>query len=224
MSQLLQDITYYFPEFQLSLIQTGIMMGISLSLGSILGLVMGIGTFLTGQTSTSRYRISYWGLNFVITLIRSYPFLLFVIALIPITRWIIGSSFGPIPASFPLTLVTTAIFARQVEQVLLDVPKEITYLAESLGVSTWQYVWHFLLVEARSGLVLAFTTTVVSIVSYSTVMGIVGGGGIGDFAIRYGYQSYKYGIMYFTVIIMILAVFAIQMVGSGVARQIDKRK
>lgn len=224
MSQLLQDISYYFPEFQLSLIQTGIMMGISLSLGSILGLVMGIATFLTGQTSVSRYRISYWSLNFVITLIRSYPFLLFVIALIPITRWIIGSSFGPIPASLPLTLVTTAIFARQVEQVLLDVPKEITYLAESLGVSTWQYVWHFLLVEARSGLVLAFTTTVVSIVSYSTVMGIVGGGGIGDFAIRYGYQSYKYGIMYFTVIIMILAVFAIQMVGNGVARQIDKRK
>lgn len=224
MTELFQEISYYFPEFQRSLAETGIMMGISLSIGGILGLTLGIATFLTGESRSSRYRLGYWGLNFVITLIRSYPFLLFVIALIPITRLIIGSSFGPVPAAFPLTLVTTAIFARQVEQVLLDVPKEITFLAESLGVSTWQYVWHFLLVEARSGIVLAFTTTAVSIVSYSTVMGIVGGGGVGDFAIRYGYQSYKFGIMYFTVILMILAVFAIQMMGNGVARRLDKRK
>jgi D-methionine transport system permease protein len=137
---------------------------------------------------------------------------------------LLGSSFGPIPASFPLSIVAMSIFARLTEQVLLDVPEEVSYLAKSLGVSQWQYVWSFLLVEARSGLILSLTTTAVSMVSYSTVMGIVGGGGIGDFAIRYGYQRYEYGVMYFAIIIMILLVFILQGIGNQAARKLDKRK
>jgi D-methionine transport system permease protein len=137
---------------------------------------------------------------------------------------LLGSSFGPIPAIFPLSIVAMSIFARLTEQVLLDVPEEVSYLAKSLGVSQWQYVWSFLLVEARSGLILSLTTTAVSMVSYSTVMGIVGGGGIGDFAIRYGYQRYEYGVMYFAIIIMILLVFILQGIGNQAARKLDKRK
>jgi len=79
-------------------------------------------------------------------------------------------------------------------------------------------------VEARSGLILSLTTTIVSMVSYSTVMGIVGGGGIGDFAIRYGYQRYEYGVMYFSILVMIVAVFSIQLIGNGLAKKVDKRK
>lgn len=97
-------------------------------------------------------------------------------------------------------------------------------MARSLGVSTYQYVKEFLLVEARSGLILSLTTTIVSMVSYSTVMGIVGGGGIGDFAIRYGYQRYEYGVMYFSILVMIVAVFSIQLIGNGLAKKVDKRK
>jgi D-methionine transport system permease protein len=93
-----------------------------------------------------------------------------------------------------------------------------------LGTSKWQYIWHFLLVEARSGIVLAYTTAAVSMVSYSTVMGIVGGGGVGDFAIRYGYQSYQTGIMYFAIVVMVVIVFIIQMLGNFIARKLDKRK
>ncbi|EAG2341168.1 ABC transporter permease subunit, partial [Listeria monocytogenes] len=126
--------------------------------------------------------------------------------------------------SFPLSIVAMSIFARLTEQVLLDVPEEVSYLAKSLGVSQWQYVWSFLLVEARSGLILSLTTTAVSMVSYSTVMGIVGGGGIGDFAIRYGYQRYEYGVMYFAIIIMIFLVFILQGIGNQAARKLDKRK
>jgi len=147
-----------------------------------------------------------------------------VIALIPVTRSVLGKAFGPIPSSVPLSIVAIAVFARLVEQVLLDVPEEVSYLAKSLGVSQWQYVWSFLLVEARSGLILSLTTTAVSMVSYSTVMGIVGGGGIGDFAIRYGYQRYEYGVMYFAIIIMILLVFILQGIGNQAARKLDKRK
>ncbi|MBO6462068.1 ABC transporter permease, partial [Enterococcus faecalis] len=88
----------------------------------------------------------------------------------------------------------------------------------------YQYVKEFLLVEARSGLILSLTTTIVSMVSYSTVMGIVGGGGIGDFAIRYGYQRYEYGVRYFSILVMIVAVFSIQLIGNGLAKKVDKRK
>ena len=122
------------------------------------------------------------------------------------------------------SIVAIAIFARLVEQVLLDVPEEIYFLANSLGTSKVQYIWHFLLVEARSGLVLAYTTTTVSMVSYSTVMGVVGGGGIGDFAVRVGYQRYEYGIMYVAIVIMIALVFILQMLGNFIAQKLDKRK
>lgn len=222
---LFEQIQYYWPELLLSLQQTGIMMGISLSLGFFLGLFLGIYLFLSHpQANGGKQTFSYWLTNAFVSVIRSFPFLLFVIVLIPVVRFLIGRAFGPVPAAVPLSFVATAIFARLVEQVLLDLPQEITILAQSLGATTGQYIWHFLFVEARSGLVLAFTTTIVSMVSYSTVMGIVGGGGIGDFAIRYGYQSYQYGIMYTAVFIMIVAVFIIQMLGNQLAYQIDRRK
>lgn len=219
-----EQIVYYWPELQLSLEQTAIMMGISLFIALLLGLPLGIGLFLAHPKFTQRKTISYWLLNGIVSVIRSYPFLLFVVTLIPVVRFLIGRAFGPVPASFPLSLVAMAIFARLVEQVLLDIPQEIRLLADSLGASKWQYIRYFLLVEGRSGLILAFTTTIVSMVSYSTVMGIVGGGGIGDFAIRYGYQSYQYGIMYLAIILMVCFVFLIQMIGNQIAYRLDKRK
>lgn len=218
-----EDISYYFPALEKSLQETALMMGISMTAALIVGLPLGILLFMVHPTS-QRKGIVYWLVNLLLSIVRSFPFLLFVVALIPFTRLILGSSFGAGPASFPLSIVASAIFARLVEQVLLDVPKEVGQLASSLGVSNLQYIWHFLLLEARSGLVLAFTTTIVSMVSYSTVMGIVGGGGIGDFAIRYGYQRYEYGIMYFAIVLMIVTVFIIQMIGNGIAKKIDKRK
>lgn len=219
-----ETIQYYWPELVTSLKETGVMMGISLTICLLGGLPLGIGLYLVNPQLSKRHSGMYWLINLVITLIRSFPYLLFVVTLIPFTRWLIGFAFGPIPAAVPLSIVAVAIFARLVEQVLLDVPSDIRLLADSLGAKGWQYVWHFLLVEARSGLVLAFTTTTVSMVSYSTVMGIVGGGGIGDFAIRYGYQRYEYGIMYVAIIWMIVTVFLIQLIGNLLARKLDKRK
>lgn len=219
----LESIEYYLPEFILSLKQTGIMMGISMTACLFLGLPLGVALFMSNRKEKGNVS-TYLGLNFLVTSVRSFPFLLLVIVLIPVTRALIGRAFGPVPASFPLSIVAIAIYARMVEQVLYDVPDEIRLLADSLGTSTWQYIWNFLLVEARSGLVLSYTTTAVSMVSFSTVMGIVGGGGVGDFAIRYGYQSYQTGIMYFAVILMILIVFIIQLLGNFIAHKLDKRK
>lgn len=220
---IIESIQYYLPELMQAMEETLIMMSISIFAAVLIGLPLGILLFISRENN-NQGTILYQILNLLITVIRSFPYLLFVVAMIPVTRFLLGSSFGPIPASIPLSIVSIVVYARLVEQVLLDVPEDVGLLARSLGVSTYQYVKEFLLVEARSGLILSLTTTIVSMVSYSTVMGIVGGGGIGDFAIRYGYQRYEYGVMYFTILVMIVAVFSIQLIGNGLAKKVDKRK
>ncbi|MFR4955386.1 methionine ABC transporter permease [Enterococcus gallinarum] len=220
---IIESIQYYLPELMQAMEETLIMMSISIFAAVLIGLPLGILLFISRENN-NQGTILYQILNLLITVIRSFPYLLFVVAMIPVTRFLLGSSFGPIPASIPLSIVSIVIYARLVEQVLLDVPEDVGLLARSLGVSTYRYVKEFLLVEARSGLILSLTTTIVSMVSYSTVMGIVGGGGIGDFAIRYGYQRYEYGVMYFSILVMIVAVFSIQLIGNGLAKKVDKRK
>lgn len=220
---IIESIQYYLPELMQAMEETLIMMSISIFAAVLIGLPLGILLFISRENN-NQGTILYQILNLLITVIRSFPYLLFVVAMIPVTRFLLGSSFGPIPASIPLSIVSIVIYARLVEQVLLDVPEDVGLLARSLGVSTYQYVKEFLLVEARSGLILSLTTTIVSMVSYSTVMGIVGGGGIGDFAIRYGYQRYEYRVMYFSILVMIVAVFSIQLIGNGLAKKVDKRK
>lgn len=220
---IIESIQYYLPELMQAMEETLIMMSISIFAAVLIGLPLGILLFISRENN-NQGTILYQILNLLITVIRSFPYLLFVVAMIPVTRFLLGSSFGPIPASIPLSIVSIVIYARLVEQVLLDVPEDVGLLARSLGVSTYQYVKEFLLVEARSGLILSLTTTIVSMVSYSAVMGIVGGGGIGDFAIRYGYQRYEYGVMYFSILVMIVAVFSIQLIGNGLAKKVDKRK
>lgn len=220
---IIESIQYYLPELMQAMEETLIMMSISIFAAVLIGLPLGILLFISRENN-NQGTILYQILNLLITVIRSFPYLLFVVAMIPVTRFLLGSSFGPIPASIPLSIVSIVIYARLVEQVLLDVPEDVGLLARSLGVSTYQYVKEFLLVEARSGLILSLTTTIVSMVSYSTVMGIVGGGGIGDFAIRYGYQRYEYWVMYFAILVMIVAVFSIQLIGNGLAKKVDKRK
>lgn len=218
------SIQYYLPELLLALKETGIMMGIAMTSCLLIGLPLGIAMFDANPQIQRKRTIRYWLFNFIVTFVRSFPYLLFVITLIPLTRFLLGRAFGPYPASFSLSLIGIVIFARLVEQVLLDVPVATRELASALGATKWQYIWHFLLAEARSGLVLGYTTAVVSLVSYSTVMGIIGGGGIGSFALIYGYQRYQYGIMGLAIALIIFLVFIIQMIGNQVAYKIDKRK
>ncbi|WEG73753.1 methionine ABC transporter permease [Vagococcus intermedius] len=224
MSHYVERLNYYAPEITTAITQTSIMLTIAMLAALLIGLPLGVILYLAQLPGTYQNKRRVTLINSYINIVRSFPFLLFVIALIPLTRLLLGSAFGTYPASFPLSLVAIALYSRLVEQVLLDVPLTVYELAESLGSSTWQFVRYFLLVEARSGLVLSFTSVMISMVSYSTVMGMIGGGGIGDFAIRYGYQRYEYDIMYTTIIIMILFVMFCQFVGTTLAKKIDKRK
>ena len=130
---------------------------------------------------------------------------------------------GTMAATVPMAIIAIAHYARLVEQSLLDVPRGVMEAAVSMGASIPHIIFKFLYVEARSGLVLGLTTSTVSFISYSTIMGVVGGGGIGDFAIRYGYQQFRTDLMMYVIIIMIILVQLIQYAGTTIARKIDKR-
>lgn len=223
MSDLLARLSAYRGEIITSIVETGIMLGNSLLAAILLGLPIGTLLYLSRPGGPSERLWLHRALNTYVNVVRSVPFLLFVVALIPFTRWLVGTSFGTTAASVPLAFVAAALYARFSEQTLLDVPEQTVELARSLGAGPLQLVIRFLYSEARSGLVLSLTTVTISMVSYSTIMGVVGGGGVGDFAIRYGYQTYEYDLMYTTILIMIVVVMLIQGAGTVLARSLDKR-
>lgn len=214
----------FAPEMLRALQETAVMMGIALLAALVLGLPLGVLLFLSRKDGLKEQPALYTLGNTYVDVVRSFPFLLFVVALIPLTRFVLGTAFGTYAAAFPLSFVGVAIYSRLVEQVLLDVAPEVLELSQALGASNLQLVREFLLVEGRSGLLLSFISTAISLLSYSTVMGVVGGGGVGDFALRYGYQRYEYDVMYTTIFIMIVIVLLVQQLGNSCARKIDHRK
>ncbi|MGO2083921.1 methionine ABC transporter permease [Vagococcus sp.] len=226
MTEIVTKVSAYQTEILSALGQTLVMIIVSMLAALLIGLPMGTMMYLKTINYYQSKRMQFVSslINLYVDVIRSFPFLLFVVSIIPLTRIILGTSFGTMAAAFPLCFVAIANYARMVEQALLDVPRETVELAKSLGASTRQLILNFLYVESRSSLVLGFTTVTIGMVSYSTIMGVVGGGGIGDFAIRYGYQSYEYELMYVTIIVMIISVICIQKGGTALANYLDKRK
>jgi len=220
---MVDTIIQYQSEIWHAIGETFIMVGISIIAAIALGLPVGTLLYLSGKGQLFENRVLFAVMNILVNVVRSFPFLLLVVFLIPFTRFVVGTALGTLAASVPLSIMAIAYYARLVEQSLLEVPKGVTEAASSMGASTLQMIVKFLYVEARSGLMLGLTTSTISFISYSTVMGIVGGGGIGDFAIRYGYQRFETEIMIFTIIIMLILVQAIQYTGSFMARVLDKR-
>ena len=213
----------YEEEIWRSIGQTFIMVGISIIAAILIGLPVGTWLFLSRKGKLMENPVVFSILNLLVNIIRSFPFLLLVVFLIPFTRLIIGTALGTAAATVPLSIIAIAHYARLVEQSLLDVPKGVIEAAVSMGASVREIIFKFLFVEARSGLVLGLTTSIISFISYSTIMGVVGGGGIGDFAIRYGYQQFKTDLMIYMIIIMVILVQFIQFAGTTISRIIDKR-
>lgn len=220
----IQRVIEYWPALFESLWETGIMMGFAMVAAILLGLPLGTLLFLTAKGQPMQNIFIYQLSNVFVNIVRSFPFLLLVVAMQPFIREVYGRATGdPVAASFPMMLIAIALYARFVQQSLLDVPRGVTETARSMGASIPQLVWKFLFVEARSSLIIGFTTAFVSFISYSTIMGVVGGGGIGDFAIRYGYQRYETDIMYTAIIVIIVIVQLIQWWGLRLAKKLDKR-
>ena len=214
----------FWPALFESLWETGIMMGFAMTAAILLGLPLGTLLYLTAKGKPMENIYIYQLSNFFVNIVRSFPFLLLVVAMQPFIRIVYGRATGdPVAASFPMMLIAIALYARFVQQSLLDVPRGVTETAQSMGASIPQLVWKFLFVESRSSLIIGFTTAFVSFISYSTIMGVVGGGGIGDFAIRYGYQRYETDIMYTAIIVIIIIVQIMQWLGLRIAKKMDKR-
>jgi D-methionine transport system permease protein len=217
------NIGAMLPEMWIALGQTLTMLGIGLTAAVAIGGPLGILLFLVADGQSLQNRPASLVLGWFVNTVRSFPFIILLVALVPFTRIIAGTSIGPLAAAVPLSFAAIPYFARMVEQNLREVPRGVIEAAHAMGASELQIVLRVLLVEARSGLVLALTVLSISFLSYSAVAGVVGGGGIGDLAIRYGYYRFETDIMVATVAVLIVMVQLIQFTGNRIAKRIDKR-
>ena len=218
-----ENIVAILPELHVAIGQTLLMLGIGLSAAVLVGGPLGVWLFLLGPGQSLQNRPLFAIVDWLVSTVRSFPFIILLVALVPLTRVIVGSSIGPVAAAVPLSFAAIPYFARLVEQSLREVPRGVIEAAHAMGASELQIVLRVLLVEARSSVVLALTVLSISFLSYSAVAGVVGGGGIGDLAIRYGYYRFQTDVMVLTVAILIAMVQLIQFTGNRVARRLDKR-
>lgn len=206
-----------------ALVETFDMMLTAMIVTLIMGITIGFLLFITRPDGIFANKVTYLISSGLINITRSVPFILFIIVMIPFNRMILGTGFGVNASKIPLSLIGVATFARFTERDLLDVNKNIYETSYALGANTRQYFTYFLLKEARSSLVLSFTSTTISLLSYSTVMGIIGGGGLGYLAISEGYYNFNYELMWIIIVTMVIIVHLVQSAGNMVAKKYDKR-
>ncbi|MDO5103542.1 MAG: methionine ABC transporter permease [Lautropia sp.] len=223
LSMLPETVVAVLPELWVAIGQTFLMLGIGLSAAVLLGGPLGIWLFLLSPGQSLENRAVYAVVGWFVNMVRSFPFIILLVALVPVTRLLVGTSIGPLAASVPLSVAAIPYFARLVEQNLREVPRGVIEAAHAMGASERQIIWRVLLVEARSGIVQALVVLSISFLSYSAVAGVVGAGGIGDLAIRYGYYRFQTEVMLLTVAILVLLVQLIQTVGNHISRRLDKR-
>ncbi len=192
--------------------------------GYLLGLPMGVLLAVTDQGGLAPNRVVYRVLDVIANVVRSVPFLILLILIIPITRAIVGKSYGPTATIVPLVIAAAPFIARMVESSLKEVDAGVIEAAQSMGATTFQIIWKVLLVEARTSLITGATIALGTILGYSAMAGATGGGGLGDIAIQYGYYRYETDIMIVTVLLLILLFQMFQMAGSFIASRLDKRK
>ncbi|MGH2316604.1 methionine ABC transporter permease [Planococcus sp. SE5232] len=212
-----------WPEIQTAFFQTLTMIGISLAVALIVGLPLGILLFITDRGLFLENRPVNAVIGFIVNIVRSIPFIILLVALIPLTKLITGTTIGPIAASVSLSVAAIPFFARIVENSLREIDKGVIEAAIAVGATPWMIIKDVLLPEAKASIIQGVTLTIISLVAYSAMAGVVGGGGIGDLAIRFGYYRYDNTIMIVTVVILIVLVQLIQQAGDYTAKTIDKR-
>ena len=191
-------------------------------MGYVLGLPMGIALVITAPKGLRPNKIIYKVLDVVVNVVRSFPFLILLIVIQPLTRIIVGKSYGPTATIVPLTLSAAPFIARMVESSLLEVDHGVIEAAQSMGANLWTIIWKVMIGEAKTSIV-NVTIALGTILGYSAMAGIVGGGGLGDIAIRYGYYRYDSSIMWVTVVLLIVLVQLMQYVGMKLSKKLDKR-
>ena len=191
---------------------------------AIVGLILGILLHVTGKDGLAPIRwLNVVLSGVIVNITRSIPFAILMVALIPFAALIVGTSLGPVAASVSLTIGTIPFFARLVETALRDVSSGKVDAALVMGSTKMQVIRKVMVPEAMPGIVAAITTTVVTLIGYSAMAGLVGGGGLGRMAYNYGYTRYNPEIMILTIIIMVIMVQLVQMIGDAIARKVDHR-
>lgn len=212
-----------YDLFLSSFWETLIMVGISGLIGAVIGIPLGIVLYLTDRRGVLSNRAVYGSLGIVVNAVRSTPFIILLVAVIPFTRLLVGSSIGTAAAVVPLTIAAAPFVARLVETALREVDHGLIEAAQSMGATTGQIVFKVLLPEALPGIIAGLTLTFVSLVGYSAMAGAIGGGGLGDLGIRYGYQRFLPEVMVVVVLILIVFVQAVQSLGDLLVRRLSHK-
>ncbi len=228
MHDLLIALQAFYEEYGVLLLEgirdTLYMTLLSTFFGYIIGLPMGIVLTLTDKEGISPNRIIYTILDVIINITRSIPFLILLILLVPITKALVGKSYGSTATIVPLTVAAAPLIARMVESSLKEVNKGVIEAATSMGASKFRIILNVLLGEAKTSLVVGTTIVLGTVLGYSAMAGVVGGGGLGDIAIRYGYYRFETGITLITVIFIVAIVQFLQGLGMLVAKKSDHRR
>ncbi|ATD65418.1 methionine ABC transporter permease [Neisseria weixii] len=222
-SKALATISGMKGEIYQALGETFIMVGLSTLFAVVFGTLLGVLLFVTSNRQLHYNKPLNFVLDNLVNLMRAFPFVILMIALIPATRAIIGSTIGPYAASLVLSVSGLFYFARLVEQNLREVPRGVIEASISMGATPLTIIRKVLLNEARAGMVSSITVLAIGLLSYSAAAGMIGGGGLGDLAIRYGYYRYQTEVIIFIVAILVLMVIAMQGLGNWISRRLDKR-
>ncbi len=192
--------------------------------GYILGLPLGIVLTVTDREGIRPNAVVYKILDFIVNLARSIPFLILLILVIPVTRFIVGKTYGSSATVVPLVIAAAPFIARMVESSLKEVDQGVVEAAVSMGAGTGTIIWKVLLAEARTSLLVGVTIALGTILGYSAMAGVVGGGGLGDIAIRYGYYRYQTDIMLLTLVVLVALVQIMQGIGTMLSKKLDRRR
>ncbi len=189
----------------------------------LFGLLIGVVLYITGKGGIYEIPTLNKVLNFIVNVGRSIPFVILMIAVFPLSKFVVGTTIGSTASIVPLTIASIPFVARVIENALQELDKGIIEAAMSFGASNTEIIFKVLLPETASAIVNGITLTIISIIGYSAMAGSIGGGGLGDVAIRYGFIRRDYDVLYATIIIMIVMVQIVQFVGDRIARKLDKR-
>lgn len=217
----LPNVVELYPDMLKALWETIGMVLISGSISTLLGIPIGVILVVTRPGNIMENSAVYNVVGKIINVFRSIPFVILLAAIIPFTRLVVGTTIGMKGALVPLVVGSVPFVARQIESALLDIDKGVIEAAQAMGSSSLEIIYRVLLKEGLPGIVYALTITTVSLIGFSAVAGTVGGGGLGDFAIRYGYQYFKTDVMVATILILLVLVTAIQSFGEFLLRKLS---
>ncbi|MFD3448875.1 methionine ABC transporter permease [Microbacteriaceae bacterium 4G12] len=213
----------FWPQLLEATNQTLTMVAFSLVFSTLIGIPLGVILVVTREGHILASRFVFNVLNTVINILRSVPFIILLVAIIPLTRFFVGTSIGTAAATVPLIAYAAPYIGRLIENSILEVDRGVIEAAQAMGATPWQIIWRFLIPEALSSIVLSLTIATIGLIGASAMAGAVGGGGLGDLAITYGYQQFKTEVMFVTVALLIVFVQLLQTLGNILSKKIRRR-